>query len=57
MRLSSKYIFILGLILVSLSGTSILFNHQGFALRLLIYAFWILVLATAYYIWEIENEK
>lgn len=55
---SAKLIFLLGLLLLLLSGLSIATNHHGFALRLITYAFWILCLATTQYIWESRiNDK
>lgn len=43
--------------MIIFSGASILLGHPGFALKLMIFAFWILSLATAQYIWEVKNER
>lgn len=44
-------------LMILLSGVSILLNHQGFALKLFIISFWILVLGTALYIIDLKNEN
>ena len=57
MKLTSKPIFTAGITLLVFSGISIILNHQGFALRLIIYAYWILCLAAVHYLWEIIKGK
>lgn len=54
---SSKSIFVIGLLIVSLSGIVIVFNHLGLGLRLITYGFWILSMAVIQYTWEVKNEK
>lgn len=41
--------FILGLGILAVAGIAILSSHQGFAQKLIIFAFWIFVLGTAIY--------
>jgi len=57
MSILSKYIFLIGLFLILLGGLFVFLNHQGFALRLLGLAFWIIVGGTLLYIMESKNER
>ena len=56
MKIKSKYFFIVGLSAVLLAGISIITNHLGFALNLFQISFLIFLLATALYLYEL-NEK
>lgn len=53
----SKYFFSLFLILLTLSGVSLIGNHSGFALRLTSLIFWMLVVSIVLYIWEAKAGK
>lgn len=53
----SKFIFILGIIIVIFSGLSIITNHQGFALRLLNLSFWIFVGGVIIYLMETIKDE
>jgi len=57
MKLTSKYVFLASVLMILLSGLSIFLNHQGFALKLFIISFWILVLGTVFYIIDLKNEN
>lgn len=59
MRISSKFTFIIGMLALLFSGVSILLNHPGFALKIINFSFFVLLLATIQYIWEtkIKNER
>lgn len=57
MKIISKWAFVLGLIFLLLSGVLIFTNHQGFALRLIVFAFWIFVIASIQYLWEARLDK
>ncbi len=53
----SKSPFTLTLILLILSGISLILNHSGFALRLLNLTFWIAAASTILYIWEARKNE
>ncbi len=57
MRILSKYIFLIGLLLVLLGGIFVFLNHLGVALRLLSLAFWIMAGGKILYIIELKNER
>lgn len=56
MRVSSRYIFSVSILIILLAGVSILLQHQGFALKLFIISFWMLVLGVILYVVELKNE-
>lgn len=53
----SSVIFVLGATLAGAAGIAILSSHQGFAQKMLTVFFWIIVLGTAVYSWEIRQNK
>lgn len=57
MKFTSKYIFLAFILIILLSGTSMILNHQGFALKLFIISFGILVLGVILYVLELKNEN
>lgn len=52
-----KNIFFISIVLLILSGISIISNHHGFALRIFILNFWLLFIGTFKYIWESRDES
>lgn len=57
MKFANRYVFLVSVLMILLSGASIFLNHQGLALKLFIISFWILVLGTALYIIDLKNEN
>ncbi|TSC87768.1 MAG: hypothetical protein G01um10147_454 [Microgenomates group bacterium Gr01-1014_7] len=57
MRILSKHTFLVGLFFILLSGLAAFLNHSGFALRLIVLSFWIIVGGSLLYIFELKNEK
>lgn len=57
MKFTSSYFFVTLLIIFFLSGVAMILQHQGFALKLLIISFWVLVLGVIFYVLELNNEK
>lgn len=49
-------IYLIGLFFLVLTGFALITSHQGFAQRLITFAFWILVLATIHYIKQVRNK-
>lgn len=52
-----RIIFLIILILFLISGLMIFFNHQGIALRVLTYSFWLLLAGVALYLMDLKNEN
>lgn len=52
-----KNLFILGLLIFLSSGLLILTNHQGVALKVIIYSFWVLLAGVFLYVRKIEGKS
>ncbi len=56
-KLQMRIIFWIILISFLMSGFMIFFNHQGIALRMLTYSFWLLLAGVALYLMGLKNEN
>lgn len=57
MKSSGRWFFILALIFLLFSAGLIVTGHQGIALSLIIFVFWLLVAGTLLYLMDLKNEK
>ena len=57
MKSLSKYFFLGAIATILLSALSVFLIHQGFAQKLFVISFFLLILGTVFYIIEIRNEK
>ena len=57
MKILTRAVFSLGILVFLLCGLAILLMHQGFATKLFVLSFWILFLGTILYIVDLKNEK
>jgi len=57
MKILTRAVFSLGILVFLFCGLAILLMHQGFATKLFVLSFWILFLGTILYIVDLKNEK